>query len=154
MKKFIFSLDKQKNLCYNNNIENKQTTIFQKKEVSSMTKKTKREMYNEILAVTAVAENPEMVDFINHQIELLDNRKDAPKKPTEKQVQNEACRAEILVFLTDADKPMNITDIQNGVPSITGFSNQRISRLLSALVDADKLTKEYIKGRPYFTIKQ
>ena len=154
MKKFIFSLDKQKNLCYNNNIENKQTTNFQKKEVSSMTKKTKREMYNEILAVTAVAENPEMVDFINHQIELLDNRKDAPKKPTEKQVQNEACRAESLVFLTEADKPMNITDIQNGVPSITGFSNQRISRLLSALVDADKLTKEYIKGRPYFTIKQ
>lgn len=119
-----------------------------------MTKKTKREMYNEILAVTAVAENPEMVDFINHQIELLDNRKDAPKKPTEKQVQNEACRADILVFLTDADKPLNITDIQNGVPSITGFSNQRISRLLSALVDAEKLTKEYIKGRPYFTIKQ
>lgn len=119
-----------------------------------MTKKTKREMYNEILAVTAVAENPEMVDFINHQIELLDNKKDAPKKPTAKQVENEACKAEILVFLTDADKPLNITDIQNGVPSITSFSNQRISRLLSALVDADKLTKEYIKGRPYFTIKQ
>lgn len=119
-----------------------------------MTKKTKREMYNEILAVTAVAENPEMVDFINRQIELLDHRKEAPKKPTTKQIENDLCKADILVFLTDADKPMNITDIQNGVPSITGFSNQRISRLLSALVDADKLTKEYIKGRPYFTIKQ
>ena len=90
--------------------------------------KTKREMFVELRDM--VAENEEMVEFINHQIELLDNKKATPRKPTERQKENVKLKNDILDVLMVADAPMNIKDLTVACPSLEGLANQRISRLL------------------------
>ena len=50
---------------------------------------TKREMFSAILAIDEVSANAEMVEFLNHQIDLLDSRKGGIRKPTAKQMEND-----------------------------------------------------------------
>ena len=49
--------------------------------------KTKKEMFVEIRNV--VADNAEMVAFIDHEIELLSRKSGSPRKPTQTQIEND-----------------------------------------------------------------
>lgn len=111
---------------------------------------TKREMFTEIRKI--VADNAEMVAFIDHEIELLDRKSSSPKKPTKTQIENDAYKAEIIAYLTGAEAPQNIKTIQAEIPSIGGLTNQRITHMLTDLVKAGTLTKEYVKKTPYYSV--
>lgn len=111
---------------------------------------TKREMYNEIL--TVVADNTEMVEFINHEIELLNRKSSAVRKPTKNQLENENFKADIVDYLKDADAPKTIKELQTAIPSLANLTNQRITHLLTDLVKAETLTKNYVKKTPYYSI--
>jgi hypothetical protein len=111
---------------------------------------TKREMFVAIREV--VVDNADMVAFIDKEIALLDKKRNAPKKLTETQLENERCKADIIAYLIEVDQPKNISEIQADVASVATFSNQRITHILSALVADSKVTKTYIKKRPYFSI--
>ena len=111
---------------------------------------TKREMFVAIREV--VIDNVDMVAFVDREIALLDKKKSAPKKLTETQLENERCKADIIAYLIEVDQPKNISEIQADVASVATFSNQRITHILSALVANSKVTKTYIKKRPYFSI--
>lgn len=111
---------------------------------------TKREMYNEILAV--VADNAEMVEFINHEIELLNRKSSAVRKPTKNQLENEGFKADIVDYLKDADAPKTIKELQTAIPSLVDLTNQRITHLLTDLVKAETLTKNYVKKTPYYSV--
>jgi len=111
---------------------------------------TKKEMYNEILAV--VADNAEMVEFINHEIELLNRKSSAVRKPTKNQLENEGFKADIVDYLKDADAPKTIKELQTAIPSLANLTNQRITHLLTDLVKAETLTKNYMKKTPYYSV--
>lgn len=111
---------------------------------------TKREMYNEIL--TVVADNDEMVEFINHEIELLNRKSSAVRKPTKNQLENEGFKADIIDYLKDADAPKTIKELQTAIPSLADLTNQRITHLLTDLVNAETLTKNYVKKTPYYSV--
>ena len=111
---------------------------------------TKREMFNEILAV--VADNAEMVEFINHEIELLNHKSSAVRKPTKNQLENEGFKADIVDYLKDADAPKTIKELQTAIPSLADLTNQRITHLLTDLVKAETLTKNYVKKTPYYSV--
>ena len=111
---------------------------------------TKREMFNEILAV--VADNAEMVEFINHEIELLNRKSSAVRKPTKNQLENEGFKADIVNYLKDADAPKTIKELQTAIPSLADLTNQRITHLLTDLVKAETLTKNYVKKTPYYSV--
>lgn len=115
-----------------------------------MANKTKKEYFAEIRAI--VIDNPELVAFVDHQVDLLDKKSATPRKPTATQLENIGFKNDILIFLTDADKPMNIKEIQNGIPALADKSNQRIARLLTDLVNAEKVVRTVVKGTPYFAI--
>ena len=106
---------------------------------------TKREMFVAIREV--VIDNVDMVAFVDREIALLDKKKSAPKKLTATH-----CKADIIAYLIEVDQPKNISEIQADVASVATFSNQRITHILSALVADSKVTKTYIKKRPYFSI--
>jgi hypothetical protein len=112
---------------------------------------TKREMFAEIRNL--VADNAEMVAFIDHEIELLERKSSSPKKPTKTQLENDNFKAEIVTFLAEADAPKSIKELQAEMPSLEGLSNQRITHLLTDLVKAERLTKDYVKKTPYYSIK-
>ena len=111
---------------------------------------TKKEMFAEIRKV--VADNAEMVAFIDHEIELLERKSNSPKKPTKTQVENDGFKAEIVAYLTEVDAPKTIKELQAEIPSISGLTNQRITHMLTDLVKAETLTKEYVKKTPYYSV--
>lgn len=113
---------------------------------------TKREMFAEIRKV--VIDNAEMVAFIDKQIELLDNRKASPKRPTAKQLENEGFKADIIASLIEVDKPVTIKELCDACPSIAGLSNQRITHLLMALQSEGKVVRTLVKKTPFFAIAQ
>ena len=111
---------------------------------------TKREMFTEIRNI--VADNEEMVAFIDHEIELLERKSNSPKKPTKTQIENDGFKAEIVAYLTEVDAPKTIKELQAEIPSISGLTNQRITHMLTDLVKAETLTKEYVKKTPYYSV--
>ena len=115
-----------------------------------MTKKmTKIEMFTAIREV--VSENADMVAFINHEIELI-SKKAASKKPTKVQIENESFKAEILAYLTEVGKAVTIKEMQSAVDTLAELSNQKMTHLLSALIEEKKISKEYEKKTPYYSI--
>lgn len=111
---------------------------------------TKREMFAEIR--NAVIDNAEMVAFIDHEIELLNRKSTSPKKPTKTQVENDAFKAVIVDYLTEVDASKTIKELQTEVAELNGLTNQRITHMLTDLVKAGTLTKEYVKKTPYYSI--
>lgn len=109
---------------------------------------TKREMFVAIANVAEVAANEEMVAFINHEIELLDNRKTSKKGLTKTQKENEGVKAVIAEVLADAGEKMTVTELIND-DRLNGYTNQKISALLRQMVEAGKVVKT-IEGKKAF----
>ena len=111
---------------------------------------TKREMFTEIRNI--VADNEEMIAFIDHEIELLDRKSNSSRKPTKTQIENNGFKTEIVEYLTEVDTPKTIKELQANISSISGLTNQRITHMLTDLVKAGTLVKEYVKKTPYFSV--
>ena len=118
-----------------------------KKGIDTMKKLTKREMFAKILTHLT---DEEEINFINHQIELLDNKANGVKKPTKTQVENEELKIVILDFLKTVDSA-SIVDIQKGA-NLEDVSNQKMSAILKQLHDSGLVNKIYEKRKPYFSV--
>lgn len=111
---------------------------------------TKKEMFAEIRKV--VADNAEMVAFIDHEVELLNRKGTSPRKPTKTQVENDGFKADILVALAEVDAPVTIKELCAVCGSISGLTNQRVTRLLTDLRKEGKVARTYIKKVAYFAL--
>ena len=80
---------------------------------TSTTKKlTKRDRFEALLKMSEVQANPDMVTFIEHEIELLTKKNAGDKKPTAKQMENDAVKQVILdEMTTNPDKLYTVTDL-------------------------------------------
>ena len=119
---------------------------------------TKKEMFTAIANVPAVAENEEMVKFLNHQIELLDNRKSSgTRKLTAKQVENESYKEFIREYLDEAGRA-TCGELVKALKEETGndeITSQRVSALLTQLGEkgTNEVSKEMVKKVAYFSLK-
>lgn len=111
---------------------------------------TKREMYAEIRKV--VADNEEMVAFIDHEVELLNRKSNGIRKPTKTQVENEGYKAEILESLATINEPVTIKELCGICDSIGGLTNQRVTHLLTDLRKDGKVVRTYVKKVAYFAL--
>ena len=111
---------------------------------------TKREMFTAIKEV--VADNAEMVAFLDKEIELLNRKRSGSRKPTERQLENENYKAEILKAMTIADRPLTIKELCEECPSIAKLSNQRITHMLTALREDGKVVRTMVKRVAHFSI--
>ncbi len=98
---------------------------------------TKREMFAQIREI--VADNADMVAFIDHEIDLL-SKKSGSKKPTANQVANEGLKDVILEVLKDSEG-MTATAVLGASDEFAGLSNQKITALLRQLVLDGSVTK-------------
>lgn len=112
------------------------------------TKKTKKELYAELLAVAAVQENEELTGFINHEIELLNKKSGANKKLTKAQEENLVIKETIYDTLVDLGKAATIAEIQ--AEGLKEYTNQKISALLKQLVDENRVVRTEDKRKAYF----
>ena len=129
IKKFKKTIDKLKNKCYTMYVIKVRQKA--KKGIDTMKKITKKEMFAQIL--THLTDENEIA-FINHEIELLNNKASGTRKPTANQVANETFKQKILEILNvDIDKALSITEIQEKSEELSLLTNQRISALLTQL---------------------
>lgn len=111
---------------------------------------TKREMFVAIANVAEVAANEEMMTFINHEIDLLDARKNSKSKGmTKTQKENEGVKAVIAEVLTESGEKMTVTEMLAD-ERLGGYTNQKISALLRQMVEAKVVTKTIEGKKAYF----
>lgn len=100
-------------------------------------KVTKKERFAQLLELEAVKANADLVAFIEHEIELLENKnksKSGEKKPTERQRENEQLKKLILEHM----KPDTLyagADFLREIPALKGESNQRVAALMKQLME-------------------
>lgn len=108
---------------------------------------TKRENYTAIRAI--VADNAELVAFIDHELELLDKKNSKRSdKPTAKQTANAELATRIYDAIANAGEPMTCTAIAD----MFGISNQKCSALIKNLVDDNKVVRTVVKRVAYFSV--
>ena len=112
---------------------------------------TKREMFNAIAEVAEVKANEEMVAFIKHEIELLDNRKSG-KGLTKTQKENEVLMANIEADLIRIGDRVTVSDLITNSEDLSGLSNQKVSALLRKMVEDKKVVKTIEKKKAYFSV--
>ena len=119
---------------------------------TSTTKKlTKRDRFEALLKMSEVQANPDMVTFIEHEIELLTKKNAGDKKPTAKQMENDAVKQVILdEMTTNPDKLYTVTDLIKTVDGLGDLTNQRVSALLRQMIDANGVEKIVDKRKSYF----
>ena len=117
------------------------------------TRITKKDRYNELLNIAEVAANPELVAFIEHEKELLARKNATPsgeRKPTKTQIANEGIKAEMLDLMQSGTSYL-ISDMMKMFPTLAEYPSQKIVALMRQLVKDEKVVREEIKGKAYFT---
>ena len=105
-------------------------------------KLTKKDRFNQLLEIPAVQADTELVAFIEHEIELLSNKNKADnKKPTAKQLENEALKIELLNHM-EVNTLYSISDFQKQVEACADLSNQKIAAVLRQMKDNDKTVEK------------
>lgn len=114
-------------------------------------KPTKRDNFNTLLELAEVKSNPKLVEFINHEIELLDKKNSSEKKPTAQQTANDGIKAAILDGMVEG-KMYTITEIIKAIPECADLTNQRVSALMRQLIEAKLVVRVEDKRKAYFTL--
>lgn len=125
--------------------------------MATTVKMTKRDYYTRLLMIDAVQADTGMVEFINHELELLAKKSASSKgnttrKPTAQQIANAGIKDRILAML--AENPNRIysaTEIAKAMSTEADeVSTSRASALLSQLVKNNEVTKVTEKRKSYF----
>ena len=98
-----------------------------------MKKITKREKFEMLLAMESVKGNEMLVEFIEHEIELLAKKNGSEKKPTAQQTANAEIQKAILEGM-EVGKRYTITDLIKEIPTCAELTNQRVSALVRQLM--------------------
>ena len=96
--------------------------------------------------------NEEVVNFCNHEIELLE-KKASNKSATKTQKENAILKDTIVETLKGLGK-VRISEIQSANEDLANLSNQKMSALLTQLVNDKVVTKTTEKKISYFSIEE
>ena len=112
------------------------------------TKMTKAQMFAQIRThLTDVDE----IAFIDHEMALLAKKNSARStKPTKTQVANAGYMKDILNAM-ESGQAYTVSEIAELVPSLKGFSVNKVSALVRGLKLDGKVERTEVKGKAYFT---
>ena len=113
-------------------------------------KLTKRDHYNALLNLEEVKANPTLVEFIEHELELLAKKNAADKKPTAQQTANKAI-CEAIVEGMEPNRLYTITEIIKEIPECADLTNQRVSALVRGMLDVS-IERVEEKRKAYFRV--
>lgn len=117
--------------------------------MADVKKVTKRERFMELKEI--VGANEDLQKFLDHEIELLDNKK-SKSGTTKTQKENEVIKAQIVESLVRVGRSVTISELQAEDSEMAKFSNQKLSALLKQMVEVDKTaTKVVDKKKSYFS---
>lgn len=114
-----------------------------------MTKKlTKKDYFNTLLTLSQVQEKTELVEFINHELELLAKKNSSERKPTAQQLANVGIVNAIYDGMED-NRLYTITELIKEIPACAELTNQRVSAIIRGNIDV-KFKRVEEKRKAYF----
>lgn len=113
-------------------------------------KLTKAQKYAMLKELAEVKANPTLVEFIDHELELLAKKNSAEKKPTAQQTANEGIKSAIYEGM-ESGKKYTITDLIKSIPDCADLTNQRVSNLVRQLISEGKVVRSEEKRKAYFS---
>ena len=118
-------------------------------------KLVKRDYFEMLLTINEVTKNKSLVDFINHELELLE-KKSTSNKMSKTQQENQEIKKLILEDFNQIGKAVTISELQELSKDLQDYSNQKLTSLITQLYDKGNgvLTREEVKGKAYYSIKE
>lgn len=113
-------------------------------------KPTKKQNYEAIKELLATTGRTDLIDFCDHEIELLDNRNSADRKPTATQIANADYKALIVTYLADIGTAKTVSELIKEIPAFADFSNQKVSALCNALSKDGKIQRIETSRKTFF----
>lgn len=119
---------------------------------------TRKEMFTAVSDFLAEHEaDTALIDFVNHQIELLDNKKES-KKQSKEQEEN-AAYSDAIYEQMAFERKYSAAELMKELPAVndwnanheTELSVQKLASLLKPLVDGGKVIKTTEKRRVFYT---
>ena len=142
------SVDIHLKKCYYNNVKKGRPNGQKVKKIMS-NKLTKRDYFNSLLAINEVASRPELVKFIEHELELLEKKnKSRSNELTETQKENIELGKEIVEFISKKGKELTTKEIREHF----GVTAQKVTPILTKLVEENSLTKRVDKRISYYKV--
>lgn len=112
---------------------------------------TKREMFHFIATINA--DSSEIVEFCNHEIDLL-SKKSRKSGSTRTQKENVEIKAKLIKALVEVGSPVTITEFQATSEVASQYSNQKISALFRQLCESGEVVKIVEKKKSYFSVAE
>ena len=113
-------------------------------------KMTKRDYFTAILSKYPLTDAEKA--FVEHELELLEKKNSADKKPTAQQVANEGIKQAIVAGMTP-NRLYTVTEIQKEIPECAEMSNQRVSALLRQMI-GNEIVRTEDKRKAYFSLAE
>jgi len=110
---------------------------------------TKKEMFVEIVNLAKENGRDDIVEFCNHEVELLSKKRSDNSKA---KAEADARAEKVFLALSEMDKPVTITELLKltSDEEVASYSNQRVSALIRKL--GDRVVKTMDKKTAYFSI--
>ena len=118
---------------------------------SNTPKLTKFQKYEMLMEIAEVQSNEVLREFVAHEMELLANKKSAPKKPTATQKAN-ASIVEAIVAGMEQGRAYTITEIIKEIPECAELTNQRVSAIIRPLIVNGTIIRTEDKRKAYFSL--
>lgn len=119
---------------------------------------TRKEMFTAVSDFLAQHDaDVALIDFVNHQIELLDSKKEN-KKQAKEQEEN-AAYSDVIYEQMAFERKYSVAELMKELPAVndwntsheTELSVQKLASLLKPLVDGGKVIKTTEKRRVFYT---
>ena len=121
--------------------------------MATVKKMTKKDYFNTLRSIPAVQADPALVEFIDHELELLAKKNSAEKKPTAQQSANAVVAEDILAHMTaQPNRLFTITELIKEVPTCAELTNQRVNAIVRGLKDEGKVERVEEKRKAFFRI--
>lgn len=118
-------------------------------------KLTKKDWFAKIYDIVEKSNTKEkqgILDFILHEVELLE-RKKSSAKPTKEQEKNREIESRLEVAMASIGKPSTVTEILRSDDNLLKeISTQKASALLNAMVKREIIVKTTEKKKSYFSL--
>ena len=111
-------------------------------------KMTKRDYFTAIMSKYPLTDAEKA--FVEHELELLEKKNSAEKKPTAQQTANEGIKAAIVAGMSP-NRLYTVTEIQKEIPECAELSNQRVSALLRQMIGVS-INRTEDKRTAYFSL--
>ena len=117
-------------------------------------KMTKRDYFSKLIEIVEnanVDNSEEIIDFLNHEIELS-KKKSSVKTKTQKE--NEVLMEVVFNTLVEVGKPMTVSELMSANEEVGAMSNQKVSALLKKLKEDERVVRVEDKKKAYFSIAE